>query len=94
MKFLEGLKEVLYNFTHQIEDNNAPTVEMSNDNFVALARSSGMSQENIVEMLKNRNGIELKKKRTSNVSKNSVIEQPDKTNKSKVLKRNEKGIER
>ena len=51
MKFLEGLKEVLYNFTHQIEDNNAPAVEMSNDNFVALARSCGMSQEDIVEML-------------------------------------------
>ena len=59
MKLLAGLREVIHNFTSPIEDTNAPTVEISAEAFVAMAKKSGMTQEQIQECLKNMNGINI-----------------------------------
>lgn len=64
MKLLAGLREVIHNFTSPIEDTNAPTVEISPEAFVAMAKKSGMTQEQIQECLKNMNGIKITKRRT------------------------------
>ena len=52
---LDGIRELLHNFTSQVEDSNAPVAEMSGDNFTAIARQSGLSQEAINELIRNRN---------------------------------------
>lgn len=57
MSFLAGLKEVIYNFSHQIKDNNSLDLDISDDNFVAIANANGMSQKAIAELLGTRNGI-------------------------------------
>ena len=62
MKLLAGLREVLYNFTNPVEDINAPTVEISAEAFVRMAKKSGMTQEQIQECLKNMNGITIAKR--------------------------------
>ncbi len=59
MKILAGLKELIYNFTHPIKDNNVIETEISDDNFLAIAMASGMSSEAIKVMQKNRNGINI-----------------------------------
>ena len=93
MKILEGLREVIYNFTHPIEDANAPAVEISSDNFVAIARKDGISAEAISELLKNRNGIELVTKKKSK-SEKTVTENIEKQNQGKAIKRSDNEIER
>ena len=62
MKLLAGLREVIHNFTSPIEDTNEPTVEISAEAFVAMAKKSGMTQEQIQECLKNMNGINITRK--------------------------------
>ena len=62
MKLLVGLREVLYNFANPVEDVNAPTVEISAEAFVKMAKKSGMTPEQIQECLKNMNGITVTKK--------------------------------
>ena len=64
MKLLAGLREVIHNFTSPIEDTNAPTVEISPEAFVAMAKKSGMTPEQIQECLKNMNGIKITRRRS------------------------------
>lgn len=89
----KGLREVLHNFTSQISDINAPNVEISTDNFVAIARKSGMSQEDIAELLKNRNGVEVKIKRTKNIGKNIEVKEQSEAAKSQTMEKEESEIE-
>ncbi|MCI8272638.1 MAG: hypothetical protein HFJ55_00965 [Clostridia bacterium] len=75
---IEGIRELIHNFTSPIEDANMVVDDISSDNFVAIAKRSGLSLEDISELSRNRNGIELvSKKKTSKVretSKGNTIE--------------------
>ena len=75
MKLLTGLREMLYNFTNPVEDINAPTVDVSAEDFIAIAKKNGMSQGEIQECLRNMNGINVTKKTpTGNKINTSQIE--------------------
>ena len=66
MKLLAGLREMLYNFTNPVEDTNAPTVDISAEDFIAIAKKNGLSQGEIQECLKNMNGINITEKTQTN----------------------------
>ena len=91
---LQGIKEVWHNFTNPIEDNNEPVAEISGDNFVAIARQSGLSQEAINELVRNRMGVNLPVRRRANNIKSVDDKKDAPAKKSLTPKRENKEIER
>ena len=80
MSFFAGLREVIYNFTHQIKDNNSLDLDISDDNFVAIANANDMSQKAIAELLGTRNGIKP-------ISKSKIFEGDAKVENKKIEKK-------
>lgn len=95
MKILDGIKELIYNFTHQISDSNLFESDISDDNFVAIAAANGMSPKAIAELVGTRNGINNNNTKSKTFESDSkMTKQEEKELKSNIKIKNEDEIER
>ena len=74
MGVLAGLREVIYNFSYPVRVEHVLENDISDDSFIEIARNSGMSQEDINELLGNRKGVKLVFK-TQEKNKNNLRSQ-------------------
>lgn len=95
MSFFSELKEIIYNFTHEVKDNNSLDLDISDDNFVAIANASGMSQKAIAELLGTRNGINKPSVTKSKLfDEKQKVEQKDIEEKKHSINKEENGRDR
>ncbi len=91
MGVLAGLREVIYNFSNPVRDEHVLENDISDDSFIEIARNSGMSQEDINELLGNRKGVKLVFK-TQEKNKNNLRSQ-EKISNTRGRKQEQKEIE-
>ena len=73
MGIFTGLKELIRNFTGQINDNNFIDQEISDENFMKLAMANGISPKDIAELNKTRNGIKISTPKEDKIQKQNVV---------------------
>jgi len=76
MSIISSIKELIYNFSNQITDNNASEIDITDDNFMRIAMADGMSQEDIMELQRSRNGISMPKAKKKIAERDIQVEEP------------------
>ena len=71
----DGIKELIHNFTSKIDDNNIANEDISDDNFIAIAKASGTSLDDIALLQKTRNGVQLSSKAKARTKNSEPVEQ-------------------
>ena len=58
MSILTGVREIIYNFTHQIKDNNTLTTDVSSQELAKIALECGITDQNVInELISKKDGI-------------------------------------
>lgn len=58
MSILTGVKEIIYNFTHQIKDNNIIETDVSSKEIMNIALECGITDQSVInELIAKKDGI-------------------------------------
>lgn len=86
MNILTGVREIIYNFTHQIKDNNTLTTDVSSQELAKIALECGITDQNIInELISKKDGIgEVENEQENTKLRKRIIAKEAHSNMSKV----------